>query len=134
MRRRTSWPGSGDPHTLRPKATPAPPAAITLLATATTASSSSIFGPPRATTGTGQPATTSRRYAQMTDTLSDRASMLAAFDESTGPVSASRSLPPELYTSTQIWEFEREALFGNDCLCRSDEHKSELQSLMHISY
>src|SRR3546814_2785854 len=101
----------------------------------------------------------------MTDTLSDRASMLAAFDESTGPVSASRSLPPELYTSTQIWEFEREAIFGNDWLCvgradqvpepgdfrtisvideplilprdregSTEEHTSELQSLMRITY
>src|SRR3546814_7143713 len=49
--------------------------------------------------------------------------MLAAFDESTVRLFASRRPTTEIYTSTQIWEFEREAIFGNDWLCvgRADQ-------------
>src|SRR3546814_15718546 len=59
---------------------------------------------------------TARMRCTVTHTLSDRASVRSVFDESTGPVTRSRSLPPELYTSPKIWEFEREAIFGNDWL------------------
>lgn len=53
----------------------------------------------------------------MTTTRLTRAALLEALDESTGPITESRTLPPSLYTSQEAWEFEREHIFGRDWLC-----------------
>lgn len=43
--------------------------------------------------------------------------LVADFDASGGPVTESRALPPELYTSADAWALEQDAIFGREWLC-----------------
>ena len=45
------------------------------------------------------------------------AALLAQLDDSIGDVSTASTLPPELYTSAEVLEFEGEALFAHEWLC-----------------
>ena len=49
--------------------------------------------------------------------------LLASFDDSVGPVSEARLLPPVLYASPEFYEFERRAIFQREWLCvgRADQ-------------
>ncbi len=51
------------------------------------------------------------------------ADLLAALDESTLDVAEAATLPPELYTSPEIFEWELEQIFGHEWLCvgRADQ-------------
>lgn len=42
---------------------------------------------------------------------------LADFLDSTAEVTRARALPPEVYTSAEFYEFEREAIFGREWFC-----------------
>lgn len=49
--------------------------------------------------------------------------LLASFDTSTLPTAQAETLPPLVYTSSEFYEFERDAIFGHDWLCvgRADQ-------------
>ncbi|MYZ36568.1 MULTISPECIES: aromatic ring-hydroxylating dioxygenase subunit alpha [unclassified Streptomyces] len=43
--------------------------------------------------------------------------VMADIDHTTDPVATARLLPPAVYTSTDFWEFEKEAIFHREWLC-----------------